>query len=238
MEISNSKSLSEKVIDAILEKIQKGELKLGQKLKTEDELAKEFGVSRTSIREAIQKLKTIGVIDVKRGKGSYLCEEPSLESIRNVLPVILFSTSTTEDITKHLLQARLIIEPKIAKLAAKNISGEKLNQLEKLLQNLMKSAENGDAEAFFEHDLAFHLTVARGTNNPVLLFLLKTLKTVMFKQFEDVYSDVGFKDSSIELHREIFKALKDGDQDRAEDAIYKSIKIAYEGYGKDDLNEL
>ena len=207
-------------------------------LKPEDELAKEFGVSRTSIREAIQKLKAIGVVDVKRGKGSFLCKKPSLESIRNVLPVVLMSTCSSEDVTKNLLQVRLIIEPKAARLAAKEISDEKLNELKQHIQNLIRSAEEGDTEAFFEHDLAFHLSLAEATDNPVLLLIIKILKTMMFKQFENVYSEVGFNESSIDLHREIFEALEDGDQDRAEYAIYRSIKIAYESYDKDDIDEL
>lgn len=233
----SSRSLSDKVVDAILEKIQKGDIQLGEKLKPEDELAKEFGVSRTSIREAIQKLKAIGIVDVKRGKGSFLCKEPSLESIRNVLPVVLMSTCSSEDVTKNLLQVRLIIEPKAARLAAKKISDKKLNQLKQHIQNLTRSAKEGDTETFFEHDLAFHLSLTEATDNPVLLLIIKTLKTIMFKQFQNVYSEVGFNESSIDLHKEIFNALKDGDQDRAEYATFRSIKIAYESYDRDDIDE-
>lgn len=238
MKITDHKRpLSDKVVDAILDKVQNGEIQLGEKLKPEDELAEELGVSRTSIREAIQKLKAIGVVKVKQGKGSFLCEEPSLESIRNVLPVVLMSTCSSEDVTKNLLQVRLILEPKVARLAAKKISDKKLNRLKQHIENLTRSAENRDAEAFFEHDLAFHLSLAEAADNPVLFFIIKTLKTIMFKQFEDVYSEVGFNESSIDFHRELFEALEDGDQDRAEYTIYRSIKIAYEGYNEDEQND-
>jgi len=166
----------------------------------EQTLAKEFGISRTPLREAIKVLAAEGLITMKLRRGAYVTEvnRGDLEQIFTILS---------------------LLEGQAAKEAATKAQEKDLNELDDMHLRLEKAAADRNLEQFFEVNVRFHERVIAIANNPWLTDVIADLRKVLKLQRKDALSRTGRLQSSLSEHREILKALLKRDPIAAEQAM-------------------
>lgn len=162
--VSMAPSLSDRVTEALLARIESRQLKPGEKLSPEAALALEFGVSRTVVREAISRLKHEGLVESRQGSGVFVRLQPALSPLK-----IDDSVLESRESILQIVELRRAIESEIAALAAQRRSNSQLAEIEAALELIDTAVSAG--EDGVEADVAFHRSIAEATGNP---FFLKT----------------------------------------------------------------
>lgn len=223
----DTRPVSDKIVEYLVDEIRDKRFEAGDKLPSEGVLAEELGVSRASIREALQKLKVAGIVETKHGKGSFVIDDFPLTTLQNIVPSILLSADAR---VLELLEARRFVEIGTAKLAAKNASTLQCNKIRETVDRMEKVANSGDSDRFSEMDLNFHLEIAESCNNEVLYRILQILKDLMLEQLHVILKLPGRIESSIKLHNDICKAIESGDPKLAGRLMDNHLKNAEEDY--------
>lgn len=148
-----------------------GTWKIGDRITSENEMCKELGVSRVSVRNAIQQFVSLGVLEVKHGKGTFLISD-DLSAFNPPINVSLDEITSLADM-EQLLQFRLLIEPSICSSIAEDASPELILRLESLLQTMRNSI--GSSRDFIEADSQFHMEIANATGNPVTIGIMSEI---------------------------------------------------------------
>lgn len=208
-----SAPLTEAAMRQIREMIAGGDLIPGSRLPPEPELATALGASRNTVREAVRGLVTAGVLDVRRGDGTFVTSlrpELLLEGIGAAAELM------AEDFSLELVQVRRILEPAATALAAMRVDEGTLVELESLLDS-MRSAESD--EVLVEIDSDFHAVVAATSDNETLASMLAgvSVRTTRLRIWRGIVED-NAKAQTIAQHAEILRALRDGDPVLAEAA--------------------
>jgi GntR family transcriptional regulator, transcriptional repressor for pyruvate dehydrogenase complex len=201
-------SVTDDAIEAIKQMIMDGELRPGDRLPREPDLAERLGLSRNSLREAVRALSLIHVLDVRRGDGTYVTSlEPSL-----LMDAMGFMVDVHRDDTVlQILEARRMIEPVIAEMAAVRMPAEDIKGLTLLLDSL---GDNPTVEQLVENDLEFHRRIAAGSGNAVLASLLESLsgRTQRARAWRGLTQE-GVRERTLAEHRAIVRALADRQPD-------------------------
>ena len=211
--IQNSR-LYEQIIQQIEELILKGELREGSQLPAERELAEQFGVSRTAVREAIKALQEKGLVDAFPGRGTFVTNGTS-NSMRRSLDRIMKSGET--DGWAYLVEVREILEPEIAALAAARADYEDLAALRQAL-DVMDNAER-DSDVYIEADLDFHLALAEAAANPIVLSLIDSIVGFLREQRSRLFRVAGGPARGQHYHRSILEAIERHDPQGARAAM-------------------
>lgn len=202
-------TLYEQVMDQIRDLILRGVYQKGDSLPSEKELMQMTGVSRITVREALRALAEVGIIETRQGKGSFVLMDRG-----SLAPDVATAEKQAEYYQRFLAsnQARLILEPELARQAAKNATPEDLARMEAIL--LRKRGRTFGENSFDE----FHQAVAVAAGNPLLTEFLEHLLT-MERQGRSAFSltlpDSQKRTSAIlsEHHRKIFDAIRAGDEE-------------------------
>jgi DNA-binding GntR family transcriptional regulator len=194
-----SRPLYEEVADQLRVRIFAHELAPGTWI-DEQTLAKEFGISRTPLREAIKVLAAEGLITMKLRRGAYVTEvnRGDLEQIFTILS---------------------LLEGQAAKEAATKAQEKDLNELDDMHLRLEKAAADRNLDQFFEINVRFHERIIAIANNPWMTSVIADLRKVLKLQRKDSLSRSGRLQSSLSEHREILKALLKRDPIAAEQAM-------------------
>lgn len=183
----------------------------GDKLPSERELVARFRVSRVSVREALHSLNTAGLVVVRKGKrGGHFVADPSsrpvTESLKNQLrlgPKTLV----------YLTEARVLLEPEVARLAARRATAADLAALETLVAEAEALASTGRLPR--RYDMAFHRLVAQATHNPVLTLTINSMMDILAERVAELSIDQGVYRKITGFHRRVLEALKARDQEAA-----------------------
>lgn len=213
-----SANIEKTIIEAILD----GRLKVGDRLPIEKEMAKQFGVSIVTVREALRSLEIYGLIKKRKGHGGGIfISEANNESIKTSLGYFL----RFKDLSiKHIYEVRMIIEPATIRQAAKTISSEKIKELEDNVEFCQKKIrEKGpelDKEDFFLIDkkcVDFHRIIAESTNNPILGLTIDYIFDFLFEcETRILIPDINYSTNTANDHAKILEYLKQGDEDNCE----------------------
>ena len=201
-----SAPLTEAAIRQIREMIAEGALAPAAKLPPEAELASDLGASRNTVREAVRALVTAGVLDVRRGDGTYVTSlrpEQLLDGIGAAAELM------GNDFSLELVQVRRILEPAATAMAALRIDDESLAELETLLGK-MRSAES--QEVLVQMDSDFHAVVAAASGNSTLASMLGgvSIRTTRSRIWRGIIEDDA-KTQTIAQHAQILRALRERD---------------------------
>ncbi|GGF85712.1 FadR/GntR family transcriptional regulator [Alteromonas lipolytica] len=207
------------VATQIEQQIRDGHIKPGDRLPSERDLAASFEVSRPTIREAMIALEIAGLVEIKTGSGIYaLAQSDAL------------SPGTLDDVPGpfEVLEARLLIEPEAASLAAARINKEQLKIVEQAVR-VMGAADSTELEKEKADEL-FHVTIAQATNNSALASTIKWLwelrnQSVLSSTFHKRVRELGVH-PYVDEHRKILNALKVRDPQRAKNAMHTHISNA------------
>jgi GntR family transcriptional regulator, transcriptional repressor for pyruvate dehydrogenase complex len=209
-----SSRLYEQIVQQIEESIRKGELTEGSQLPAERDLATQFGVSRTAVREAIKALQEKGLVDAFPGRGTFVTNGTS-NSMRRSLDRIIKSGET--DGWAYLVEVREILEPEIAALAAQRAKEQDIATMQEAV-NVMDQAGR-DAEAFIEADLDFHLALAEAAANPIVLSLIDSIVGLLREQRLRIFRIGGGPERGQHHHKRILDAIKRHDAPGARAAM-------------------
>jgi len=201
-----SAPLTEAAIRQLREMIATGDLAPGARLPAEAELAGELGASRNTVREAVRGLATAGVLDVRRGDGTYVT---SLRPEQLLAGIGAAAELMAEGFSLELVQVRRILEPAATALAALRVDDETVTRLESFLEG-MRAAET--EEELMQLDSDFHAVVAASSGNATLASMLSGVssRTVRLRTWRGIIED-NAKAQTIAQHAEILRALREHD---------------------------
>jgi GntR family transcriptional repressor for pyruvate dehydrogenase complex len=206
--------LYEQIVQQIEESVHKGDLKEGDQLPAERELALQFGVSRTAVREAIKTLHEKGLVEALPGRGTFITNGSS-NSMRQSLDRIL--KSGPPDSTPCLVEFREILEPEIAALAATRASEQDIAAMREAVR--VMDASQLDAGAFIEADLDFHLALAEAAANPLILSLIDSIVGLLREQRMQIFNVEGGPAFGQVHHKRILDAVVRRDPEGAREAM-------------------
>lgn len=196
---------SEKIIKLIVD----DNLKIGDKLPNEYELADKLGVGRSTIREAIKALVSRNILEIKRGSGTFIKCGVADD------PLGLIFVKDKLKLAVDLLEIRFMIEPKIASLAAQNATQEDIKEISKLCDEVEELILKGVPH--IQKDIEFHTAIARSSKNLVTTNLVPIINKSI-SVFIDV-TNTQLKNETIETHRDILNAIKNKNANEAHDAM-------------------
>ncbi len=218
--LSSEKQRSQEVASHIKELIRDEKLKPGEKLPNELELCALFSVSRPTIREAVKALVSQGIIEIRRGKGTFVSQEPGVAEDPLGLDFI-----TTPNLRLTLIEARLIIEPGAARLAAQKADD---NDIAKIAASI-KAME----EVVYQHkveihtELEFHRSIAEATRNPVIMRIVPIIMESIVKTYRDAPRTSEDHRQAFEEHKVIYEAIAARDPERSYNAMQRHLEASY-----------
>lgn len=213
------RNITQQVVEYFIKKIEDESWSVGDKIPSENELTNELGVSRSSIRAAIQQFVGIGAMESVHGKGTFL-RSNDLAS---------FGIGTHN--TKHydvidmntLLEFRLILETDSCYYATKRATEKNIENLRVYLSKMKESV--GDPKEFVRYDMLFHEEIVRATGNPLLERALKQVFTQKKESFQIINDAFGYKDG-IYYHTLLLKAIEAKDASRAKRIMKSHLQKA------------
>lgn len=210
----HSSRLYEQIVEQIEGYILKGELKPGDKLPAERELAEQFGVSRTAIREAVKALTQKGLVEAYPGRGTFVINSTP-QAVRHSLDLLVKFDGSEG--TRSLVEVREILEPEIAALAASRAKDEHLKVMQDAV--VVMDASLDDIDAFIEADLDFHLALAEGTGNVLIPTLTDTLVVLLREQRKRIALVKGGMVRAQKHHKKILEAVLQRDAGAARQSM-------------------
>lgn len=211
----NWKPLALMVVDRIREALIRKELRPGDKLPSETELVSTFGVARTSIREAIKMLQAIGILEVRRGDGTYVTESIPKATLDVISSMLALVPGSVDAIT----ELREMFEIAYTHLAISKMTEDDLTKIRQATERLIAAVREGRQTA--DDDLAFHHAILEATHNPYVEQLGKSLM-----QFFEVSIDDSVRKNpqrAIDDHLAILDAIEKRDMELAAECIRKSF---------------
>ena len=155
----------------------------GSKLPNENLLAKQYGISRSSLREALKILKSKGVIKSKQRLGTVIDKYENINFFDKDILSWSQGTSYFKNSRKYFLQIRMMFEPEISFMCAKNINKKNKNEFEKIFDNLRQSVISKDYNNIILNDLAFHQKIIMNCGNPILFPLYEFINHILKANF-------------------------------------------------------
>lgn len=198
-----NKLLGSKVEDSLMEFILTEPVEIGQKIPNEFELAEKFGVGRSTIREAVKGLVSKGVLEVRRGSGTYVVSTSSLEED----PLGLSKFEDKYKLALELFEVRLMLEPDIASLACEFATPEEKVHLKELCDEVERQYREGINH--IKKDIEFHTCIAKCSKNRVVEILIPLINSGVVT-FANLTHRV-LMEETIETHRAITNAILEGD---------------------------
>ncbi len=209
--------LSEKLAENIKNLIIEHELKPGEKLPNEIKLAEILNVSRTTIREAIKILLSRNILEIQRGKGTYVCENPGIAT--DPLGVTFMNK---KDLLLYLFETRLIIEPEIAALAAQRATKKNIEDLEKAFYEMKEDILEGRNHT--ENDMDFHDIIAQSSQNPIIQRIVPIINDSIKEGYQETKDIPESGESVILYHKKVLEAIKNRQHDTAKKYMQEHIE--------------
>lgn len=226
-ELSNIKSkvLAEQVQEQIYQFILDHSYGIGMKLPNEFELADRFGVGRSTIREAVKLLISRGILEVRRGSGTYVVSTTPTD----MDPLGLLRFEDKMGLALDLANVRMMLEPGIAEMAALNATDEDIEKLRAACDLVERQILQG--ESYIREDIAFHTCVAECSRNKVVEQLIPIIDTAVLV-FVNV-THMSLLDETIRTHRAVVNAIADHDSIGARAAMMMHMT-----YNRDQIRNL
>ncbi len=218
--LGNQSQLSREAAEHIKTLIRSEKLKSGDKLPNETRLAELFGVSRPTVREAVKSLVSHNIIEIVRGKGTYVTRTPGLSSDPLGLDFL-----ADPDLPLSLIEARRMFEPQVARLAAERAEMADHQRLDALLEE-MKGIETRDA-TWVKVELEFHGAIARATRNPVIMRVMPVIVEAIVKSLRYAPRTPEDHREALREHAAILAALRSKDPDAAYQAMLRHLEASY-----------
>jgi GntR family transcriptional repressor for pyruvate dehydrogenase complex len=173
-------------------------------LPSQDELASSLGVSRASLREALNQLSLLGLIEAQHGVGTFIKKPNPSNFFDSFSSLVVLNRKSADE----LLQARSIIEPAVAALAAENRTQEELDQIRMALELMEAEHKTGFIDNYKAKDSKFHFLIAAASHNQILFSVSRAIRELLPSAIDRAFVDShALVSNAMELHRKIYEAL-------------------------------
>jgi len=215
----------EQILQQLSQLIREGELKPGDQLPPERELAKAFGVGRPTLRQALTVLSAVGVLEIQPGSGIYL-RKPMSEVPGTAGQAMAMLLMTEKQNLRHILELRIAVEGSAAYLAAQRCTAEHITELQGAYDALHDAFKNRGVA--IQEDFRFHAKVAEATGNPVFLKVMVSLADLFLQQFESttrhLYYEPDRVASNLREHQAILDAIVQRRPEAAREAMVRHLE--------------
>ena len=227
------KRISDQVFEQLRDLIFRGHLKPGEQLMTERELAQALGVSRPTVREAINKLVAIRLLEQRQGQGTFV-NTPASSMDRNPLSAVMGGEEVR---LEDLLEVRLGLECNAVALAARRATEEDLRELERCLTEMAADIDEGRLGA--DADVSFHMAIAYASKNTVQVHIMRSFYNLLFYGIKEnllrLYSSTEDHKKIIEQHTTIVEAIRRHDPEAAFEAMRSHIHFVLDFFSRKNL---
>ncbi len=217
------KRISDLVFEQLRDVIFKGQIRPGHQFMTERELAENLGVSRPTVREAINRLVALGLLEHRQGQGTFVVS-PTVE--HNPLGMPHNEKISLED----LLEVRLGLECNAVAMAARRATDEDVRDMEKCLREM--SARMAAGELGGNADVAFHMAIAYATKNMVQIHIMKNFYDLLFygikSNLQYLYTEPATLETVMRQHNDILEAIRGRDSEQASLSMRDHIAFVLE----------
>ena len=214
--------LSDEVLTVLVQRVLKGAYPAGARLPAERALAEELGVTRTSLREALRQMESMGVVRIRQGAGVFVLDWTLEPTMRFVQFLAASGLGMDPQFLLSFDEVRRFFAVKMLELAAERATDEDLDRIQSVLDSYPRDDTRAVLEG--EWDFRFHREIARATKNPVFVYLLNTVRET-FAALRAVYLrlDAEVGQSVADLDAELLVALRDRDGARAVAVLHNSM---------------
>jgi GntR family transcriptional regulator, transcriptional repressor for pyruvate dehydrogenase complex len=212
-----STRIYEEIVRQVKTMIAEGRLKGGDRLPPERDLAEKFVVSRTSVREALRALESLGLVEIRPGEGTFV-REASIDTL--VEPLALLMASQREAIGE-LFEARRLLEPSLAALAAGRATPEEIQEMERILEDQAREVAAG--RTGLAQDAQFHAAIGAAAHNRAITRIAHAVMDLLTQSREDSLNTPGRPTRSHEDHRRVLAAVRALDAEAARRAMLEHI---------------
>lgn len=220
--------LAESVFVSLRDNILSGKLKEGDKLPSQELLAESFGVSRTVIREAVNKLSSLGLLNSEQGRGTFVHSAKPSALMDPFFCDLQFERASI----RELLEVRYYLERAIVSLASKRVKHEELEALKRQIAVMEQCITEDDMDGFALADINFHMTLAQIAKNDTLKMILNTIRGMMSVFIEKFTRIKGAPERAIQYHKSILKAVEKKNRVKAEKEMAAHIRDVAENLQK------
>jgi len=220
LEPASRRKLSETVAQQLMEAFK--DLPPGTKVPSERELTKDLGVGRSTVREALNGLAVLGVLTIRHGQGAFIAEEVPADGEAEP-PHSVLTGALQRGETREFIEARLLVEVEVTRLAAERRTDEDLQRIEAALGIQERSLSEDDLDTTLDAATSFNALLAEAAHNEVLAAMIQTFVELMTERGPKVYALPGFGEWDLAEHRGIYDAVKSQDTDLAADLMRQHI---------------
>lgn len=195
--------LAETVAQQLLAQVRSGAYAPGARMPSERELMASLGVGRSTIREALNGLAVLGVIEIRHGQGAFVLETNA------ATPPGALTSSLTKGVTRDLLEARVVVEVRIAELAAQRRTAADIREIEAVLAEHQALLARDEVAA--EVAARFHLELAEAAHNEVLAGFIESVMGLLNERGPTLEQQPGYREWELREHQGLLDAVRDGD---------------------------
>lgn len=199
-----------------------GELKPGDEMPSERVLMERFGVGRPAIREAMQSLSNMGLLNISHGERAKVLQLTAKSIFRQVDLTAKIMLSQSSDSLEHLKSTRIFFEKGMAREAASRICPQDVDDLQAIIDRQRQSL--GKAEEFISADMQFHTRIAQISGNPIFIAVSEAMLAWLKTYHTDLLIWTGKEKFTLAEHEEILDRLAANDADGAEAAVLKHLE--------------
>ncbi|MFN0086435.1 MAG: FadR/GntR family transcriptional regulator [Blastocatellia bacterium] len=211
---------AQQVIIQVREMIESGALRVGDRLLSEREFAKQIGISRPSLRAGLRALIGLGVLESHHGKGTYVSAGPPMLASEQLTMLAALHGFTLDEI----FEARRELEVMLAGLAAERITDEQLIAISEEVASMFATVDR--PEAFLEHDIRFHRSVSSAAQSPILATLVEMVSAMHYKERKAANQTTQSLRESAEAHQRIYRAIRNHDAAEARRLMAEHVRRA------------
>lgn len=202
--------------------IERGELRPGDRLPPERELAVQLGVSRPSVRAGLRSLAAIGILQTRHGAGTFITDGPPTLGAEPLSFLAALHGFTRDE----MFEARRALEVGVAGLAAERANDEQIATIAEEVTGMYASLD--DPQAFLIHDIRFHRAVASASGNPILASLVEMVSALFYEHRRKTAQNGRDLKDAAQMHRVIYHAIRARDAKRARSAMSDHLVMAQE----------
>ncbi|HEX7291870.1 MAG TPA: FadR/GntR family transcriptional regulator [Conexibacter sp.] len=213
--ISRSK-LAETVAEQLLAEIRDKDLRPGTRIPSERDLMVAFGVGRSTVREAINGMAMIGVLEIRHGQGAFVANPTAGAAVPHAIAAAL-----ARGVTRELFEARQLVEVHTARLAAERRTETDLQEVEQALRDHEQALAGGTPAV--EPAVRFHVQLAEAAHSDVLASFVCSFVEILTERGQLLEALPGYREWEIEQHRMVFEPVRDGDVERAATCMHAHL---------------
>jgi GntR family transcriptional repressor for pyruvate dehydrogenase complex len=194
-------TLTEAAFEQLIAYVVKGTWKAGDRLPPERELCQQFGIARTSLREALKAMELVGMLDSRVGDGTFVC--PRSEFLSR--PLLWAFTGTDHEELVEIMEARTVVEESLAGLAAERGSADEISAIKATITQMREAIAAG--ASILEADMSFHLAIATAAHNEVLRNAVQLLRNITRQWLKYKVQMPNVAASVLKRHEAVYRAI-------------------------------